>query len=70
MGFELVSKSVNQIEPGTVVFEEGAPVNFIGILLAGKVELVSKGSRKVMGPGNFIGLIDIHIKRNLLQVFL
>ena len=68
MGFELVRKSVNQIEPGTVVFEEGAPVNFIGILLAGKVELVSKGSRKVMGPGNFIGLIDIHSKKYLANV--
>ena len=68
VGFELVSKAVNQIEPGTVVFDEGAPVNYIGILLAGKVELVSKGSRKLMGPGNFIGLIDVHSKKYLASV--
>lgn len=65
MGTTLKINEMNEIEKGTVFFVEGSPVEYICIVLKGRVELYNQGSRVVLGNGSFLGIQDLFMGRCL-----
>lgn len=59
MGIVLKTNEMNEIDKGTVFLDEGAPVEYICIVLKGRVEVYNQGSRVVLGNGSFLGVADL-----------
>ncbi|MFU0827773.1 MAG: Cyclic nucleotide-binding domain-containing protein [Lachnoclostridium sp.] len=51
--------ALNQADKGTVIYEKNDQVNSICIILKGRVQAVSNGSKILLGSGNFIGVSDL-----------
>lgn len=59
MAMKINSYAVNQADKGTVIYDENDQVNSICIVLKGRVQAVSKGSKVILGSGNFLGVSDL-----------
>lgn len=54
----LNKNAMNQIPEGRSIFKEGEIANYVGLVLRGRVELSSRGSKVIAGAGTFIGIAD------------
>ena len=59
MAMKINSYAVNQADKGTVIYDENDQVNSVCIVLKGRVQAVSKGSKVILGSGNFLGVSDL-----------
>lgn len=65
MGIRLKVNEMNEISKGTVIYDAEAPVDYICVLLKGRVELYNEGSRVLFGSGSFLGVQDLGMGRYL-----
>ena len=54
----LNKNAVNQVPEGTIIFKESDIANYVGLVLRGRVQIISKGSKVTAGAGTFIGMAD------------
>lgn len=59
MAMKINSYAVNQADKGTVIYDENEQINSVCIVLKGRVQAVSKGSKVILGSGNFLGVSDL-----------
>lgn len=57
----LKSNEVNQIEDGTIVFQEHEEVTQICIILKGHIMAMSRGSKVILSQGSILGIPDLYI---------
>lgn len=55
----LIKNAMNQVPEGAIIFKESDIASYIGLVLRGRVEINSRGSKVVAGAGTFIGVSDI-----------
>ncbi|SHO53038.1 cyclic nucleotide-binding domain-containing protein [Anaerocolumna xylanovorans] len=65
MGIVINHNAVNQVDKNTTIYLEGEHVKGVAIILKGRVLAKSKGTRVVLGTGNFIGASDLSFGRYL-----
>lgn len=58
MGIELKPNSVNQIAKGTTLFLKDESVNYVCMIIKGRVRAKSSGTVAMLTPGCFIGIND------------
>ncbi len=56
---EIKANSMNLVPAGEVLFEDGAPLIYIFMVVKGKVEFTSGGVKLSLGVGSFLGLSGI-----------
>lgn len=54
----LNKNAMNQVPEGTIIFKESDIANYVGLVLRGRIEIKSRGSKVVAGAGTFIGIAD------------
>lgn len=54
----LNKNAMNQIPEGTIILKESDIANYVGLILRGRVEINSRGTKVVAGAGTFIGVAD------------
>lgn len=59
------ANAVNQIIKGTTLFNVEDNLEYIGLILKGRVEVLSDGVRATLGSGSFIGVTDVYMGRYL-----
>lgn len=59
MAMKINNYAVNQADKGTVIYEENEQINSVCIILKGRVQAVNKGSKVILGSGNFLGVSDL-----------
>ena len=59
----LIKNAMNQVPEGAIIFKESDIASYIGLVLRGRVEINSRGSKVVAGAGTFIGVSDIIVGR-------
>ncbi len=59
MAMKINSYAVNQADKGTVIYDENEQINSVCIVLKGRVQAVSRGSKVILGSGNFLGVSDL-----------
>lgn len=59
MGENLVVNANNTVVKGSVIYEEGQPIQSVGLILKGRVVVVGNGIRTTLGTGNFLGMYDV-----------
>ena len=59
---ELKKNSLNQVIKDSEIFCEGDPVTDIGLVIKGRVRVVSEGINVLVGTGNFLGICDLETK--------
>lgn len=59
----LTKNTMNQVPEGTIIFKESDIASYIGLVLRGRVEINSRGSKVVAGVGTFIGVSDVVLGR-------
>ncbi|WP_092478601.1 cyclic nucleotide-binding domain-containing protein [[Clostridium] polysaccharolyticum] len=59
----LNKNAMNQVPEGTIIFKEGDIANYVGLVLRGRVQIESRGSKVTAGAGTFIGVADFAIGR-------
>lgn len=62
MAMKINYNAVNQADKGTVIYEENEQINSVCIVLKGRVQAVSNGSKVLLGSGNFLGVSDLLYK--------
>ena len=62
MGIKLKINEMNEVIKGTELFQEGDQVEYICVVLKGRVEIYNKGSRIIFGNGCFLGVQDLDRK--------
>ena len=60
MGLQLVVNAVNQAEAGNCILSRGENVNYICMVLKGKVVAKGKGIYHPLGAGSFLGISDFY----------
>ena len=63
MDYKVTQNAINRFPKGMVIFREGAPVQYIGMLIKGKVTMNNQGAKIIIGPGSFIGVNDLFTGR-------
>ncbi len=61
MGIKLKINEMNEVIKGTELFQEGDQVEYICVVLKGRVEIYNKGSRIIFGNGCFLGVQDFYL---------
>ncbi|CRZ35646.1 hypothetical protein DFR55_12335 [Herbinix hemicellulosilytica] len=51
--------AVNQLSKGTVIYNEGEPLNSIALLVKGNIQVYHDGARYLVGPGSFLAVNDV-----------
>ncbi len=59
MGIIINQNAVNQVDKNTTIYLEGEQIKGVAIILKGRVLAKSKGTRVLLGTGNFIGISDL-----------
>ncbi len=59
MKAELKKDSVNQILKDTNIYEEGDLIDSVALVVKGRVQISSKGTKLVAGTGSFLGISDL-----------
>lgn len=59
MAMKINNYAVNQADKGTVIYEANEQVSSVCIILKGRVQAVNKGSKVILGSGNFLGVSDL-----------
>lgn len=54
-------QAVNQIEKGSVLYEQDQKVNTISLVLKGRVLVYNNGIKTIMGSGSFLGISDVYM---------
>ncbi len=54
----LNKNAMNQVPEGTIIFKEGDIANYVGLVLRGRIQIVSRGAKITAGAGTFIGMAD------------
>lgn len=62
---QITMNAVNQAEAGTCILQQGAPVEYICMVLKGKTAAKSKGVNLVLGAGSFLGMSDFYAGKYL-----
>lgn len=65
MGIIINHNAVNQVDKNTTIYPEGERISGVAIILKGRVLAKSKGSRVLLGTGNFIGVSDLSFGKYL-----
>lgn len=65
MGTIINHNAVNQVDKNTTIYPEGEKINGVAIILKGRVLAKSKGSKVLLGSGNFIGVSDLSVGKYL-----
>lgn len=65
MSIELKAGTVNQVVKGTTLFTHDESIEYICLILKGRVVVKSKGTMTILVPGCFIGINDLFIGRYL-----
>lgn len=65
MSIELKPGTVNQIVKGTTMFTRNETIEYICMILKGRVMVKSKGAITMLTPGCFIGINDLFVGRYL-----
>lgn len=65
MGIVINHNAVNQVDKNTTIYLEGEQIRGVAIILKGRVLAKSKGTRVLLGTGNFIGVSDLNFGRYL-----
>ena len=60
MGLQVVVNAVNQAEAGNCILSRGEKVNYICMVLKGKVVAKGKGINHPLGAGSFLGISDYY----------
>lgn len=63
MDYKVIQNAVNRIPQGATVFAKGELVQYIAMLIKGKVIIRNNGSQIAMGPGSFLGINDLYTGR-------
>ena len=60
MGIQIVVNAVNQADAGNCILSRGEAVNYICMVLKGKVMAKSNGVNQPLGAGSFLGINDLY----------
>lgn len=60
MDCKIVQNSINRLPKGAIIFHEGESVQYIAMIITGRVIMHNQGAKIFMGPGSFIGVNDIY----------
>lgn len=60
MNNKVIQNAVHRISKGMTVFKKGEPVQYIAMIIKGKVVIRNRGSQIIMGPGSFLGVNDLY----------
>lgn len=60
MGIQIVVNAVNQADAGNCILSRGEAVNYICMILKGKVMAKSNGVNQPLGAGSFLGINDLY----------
>ncbi|MDO5292589.1 MAG: cyclic nucleotide-binding domain-containing protein [bacterium] len=61
MGQSLKLGTINQLEEGKILYQEGERLESVALVLKGNVICANSGMNMVFGPGEFIGVNDLYI---------
>jgi len=60
MDYKITQNAINRLSKGMIIFKEGEPVQYIAMLIKGRVVIRSHGVNITVGPGSFIGVNDLY----------
>lgn len=60
MDYIITQNMINRLPKGMIIFKEGEPVQYIAMLIKGRVVIRSHGVNITVGPGSFIGVNDLY----------
>lgn len=63
MDYKITQNAINRLPKGMIVFNEGETVQYIAMIIKGRVAIRSQGISITAGPGSFIGVNDLYTGR-------